>query len=173
MVSTSRTYASPKGAGPGVRWSKRRSKRPLWWNKTISVYRAFKKVLRYCIPQVSNANNFSSAFTMFPCPFLKIFYETWLVNQLKLKIFSLSFQFESPELYHCGLWKNQKIYLLEMTKCNGTKWLPHNSISLTFWTIFFTENIRYTLNSFPVIGVWGTKYLKADLSSYKPQPYLF
>ena len=27
--------------------------------------------LRYCIPQVSNANNFSyRAFTMFPCPFL-------------------------------------------------------------------------------------------------------
>ena len=47
-----------------------------------------------------------------------------------------------------------------MTKCNGTKFLPHNSISLTFWTIFFTEKIRYPFNIFPVIGTWGTKYLK-------------
>ena len=47
-----------------------------------------------------------------------------------------------------------------MTKCNGTKLLPHNSISLTFWTIFFTKNIRYPFNIFPVIGIWGTKYLK-------------
>ena len=55
--------------------------------------------------------------------------------------------------------KNQKKSLLEMTKCNCAKFLPHNSISLTFWTIFFTENIRYPLNIFPVIGTWGTKYL--------------
>ena len=48
-----------------------------------------------------------------------------------------------------------------MTKCNGAKFLPHNSISLSFWTIFFTENIGYPFNIFPVIGTWGTKYLKA------------
>ena len=53
--------------------------------------------------------------------------------------------------------KNQKNELLELTKCYGTKSLPHNSISLTFWTIFFTENIRYPFNIFPVIGIWGTK----------------
>ena len=56
--------------------------------------------------------------------------------------------------------KNQKNELLEKTKCNGTKLLPHNSISLTFWTIFFTENMRYPFNIFQVIGIWGTKYLK-------------
>ena len=28
--------------------------------------------------------------------------------------------------------KNQKSELLEMTKCNGIKCLPHNSIRLTF-----------------------------------------
>ena len=48
-----------------------------------------------------------------------------------------------------------------MTKCNGTKFLSYNSISLTFWTIFVTENIRYPFKIFPVIGTWGTKYLKA------------
>ena len=48
-----------------------------------------------------------------------------------------------------------------MKKCNGTTFLPHNSISLTFWTIFFTEKIGYPFNIFPVIGTWGTKYLKA------------
>ena len=47
-----------------------------------------------------------------------------------------------------------------MTKCNGTKFLPNNSILLKFWTIFFTENIGYPFNIFPVIGTWGTKYLK-------------
>ena len=55
--------------------------------------------------------------------------------------------------------ENQKKILLEMTKCNGTKILPQNLISLTFWTIFFTENIGYLLKKFPVIGTWGTKYL--------------
>ena len=35
-----------------------------------------------------------------------------------------------------------------MTKCNGTKFLPHNSISLTFWTIFFTENHRVPIQHF-------------------------
>ena len=58
--------------------------------------------------------------------------------------------------------KNQKNELLEMTKCNGTKLLPHNCISLTCWTIFFTENIRYPFNIFPVFGIWGTKYLNND-----------
>ena len=48
-----------------------------------------------------------------------------------------------------------------MTKCNGAKVLLYNSISLTFWTIFLTENIRYPFNIFPVIGTWGTKYLKS------------
>ena len=61
--------------------------------------------------------------------------------------------------------KNQKNELLEMTKCNGAKFLPHNSISLTFWTIFFTENIRYPFNIFPVIGTWGTKYPKSRFIS--------
>ena len=56
--------------------------------------------------------------------------------------------------------KNQKNEFSEMTKCNGAKFLPHNSISLTFWTIFFTEIIRYPFNTFQVIGTWGTKYLK-------------
>ena len=51
-----------------------------------------------------------------------------------------------------------------MTKCNGTKFLPHNSISLTFWTVFFTENIRYPCKIFPVIGTWGTKYLRRLLT---------
>ena len=55
-----------------------------------------------------------------------------------------------------------------MTKCNGTKLLPHNSISLTFWTIFFTENIRYPFNIFQVIKIWQTKYLKANMKSYIP-----
>ena len=55
--------------------------------------------------------------------------------------------------------KNQKNEILKMTKCTGTKLLPHNFINLTFWTIFFTENIRYPFNIFPVIGIWGTKYL--------------
>ena len=55
--------------------------------------------------------------------------------------------------------ENLKNKVLEMTKRNGTKFLPHNSISSTFWTIFFTENIRYPFNIFPVIGTWGTKYL--------------
>ena len=54
-----------------------------------------------------------------------------------------------------------------MTKCNGTKFLPHNSISLTFWTIFFTENIGYPFNIFPVIGTWGTKYLKETKVKFK------
>ena len=53
-----------------------------------------------------------------------------------------------------------------MTKCNGTKLLPHYSISLTFWTIFFTENIRYPLYIFPVIWIWGTKYLKMKFFAY-------
>ena len=53
-----------------------------------------------------------------------------------------------------------------MTKCNGTKFLPHNSISLTFWTIFFTENIGYPFNIFSVIGTWGTKYLNHNLISF-------
>ena len=47
-----------------------------------------------------------------------------------------------------------------MTKCTGTKFLAHNPISLTFWTIFFTENIGYPFKNFPVIGTWGTKYFK-------------
>ena len=48
-----------------------------------------------------------------------------------------------------------------MKKCNGANFLPHNSNSLTFWTIFFTENIRYPFKIFPVIGTWGTKYLNS------------
>ena len=53
-----------------------------------------------------------------------------------------------------------------MTKCNGTKFLPNNSISLTFWTLVFTENIRYPFNIFPVIGIWGAKYLKTNVGRY-------
>ena len=55
-----------------------------------------------------------------------------------------------------------------MTKCNGTKLLPHNYISLTFWTIFSTENIRYPFNIFQVIKIWETKYLKANMKGYIP-----
>ena len=53
-----------------------------------------------------------------------------------------------------------------MTECNGTKLMRHNSISLTFWTIFFTENIRYPFNIFRVMGIWGTKYLKEVVFGY-------
>ena len=54
-----------------------------------------------------------------------------------------------------------------MPKCNGTKFLPHNSISLTFWTIFFIENISYPFIIFPVIRTWGTKYLKLKQGKYQ------
>ena len=48
-----------------------------------------------------------------------------------------------------------------MTKCNGTKVLLHNSISLTFWTMFFTQNIGVPYKNVPVLGTWGKRYLKA------------
>ena len=69
--------------------------------------------------------------------------------------------------------KNKKKKLLEMTKCNGTKFLPHNSISLTFWTIFFTENIGYPFNIFPLIGTWGTKYLNSPTSKFYWRNYQY
>ena len=77
--------------------------------------------------------------------------------------------FNHPHFNIVSYEKNQKNQLLEMTECNGAKFLPHNSISLTFWAIFFTENIRYPFNIFPVIGTWGTKYLKFQIKYYIEQ----
>ena len=51
-----------------------------------------------------------------------------------------------------------------MTKYNGTKFSPHHSISLTFWTIL-PENIVHPFKMFPALWTWGTRYLNAQDSA--------